>query len=133
MADETSAVNEPLDDLFVDETATPDKGLLRDILKKYVQLTASGEIHFLPSYDTLKNAQQKILIILLSKKAISLKTGSPEKIAPKEIQTISGLPKGTVNPTLTALEEKKAARSENGFYFVPNYAVTRIKGLFKDD
>jgi len=121
-----------LDELFVDESETVDKQTLRDILKGRVQLTKAGEIHLLPTCDKL-NAKPRILLYLLGKKALSVKLASTELTPPKEIYENTGLPGGTVYPYLRELEKSRLVSSQNGEYFIPNYAIRKIKEEYFGD
>lgn len=121
-----------LDELFVDESETIDKQTLRDILEGRVQLTRAGEIHFLPACDKL-GAKPKILLYLLGKKALSVKLDSTELSSPKEIHENTGLPEGTVYPYLRDLEKLHLVSSQDGEYFVPNYAIPKIKEEYFGD
>ena len=122
--------NSPLDDLFVKEEALSNE-LLRDTLVNYVKLTPEGKIFPLPGFNELKNSQ-KILAILLAKKVLKLKLNLDESTSPTEIQEITGLSKGTVNPTLTHLAHGKFLINVGGKYSIPNYAILNVSGVFKN-
>lgn len=122
-----------LDDLFVNEEQRVSHELLRELLANFVQLTKEGKIEFLPDFSKLKN-EQKMIVVLLAKKALNLKLGIEEAASPKEIQGITGLGVGTVNPTLTSLSAKRLVSNANGEYKVPNYILTRLKEeVFRDE
>jgi hypothetical protein len=120
-----------LDTLFVEKEATVSNRLLRDLLMPYVQLSADGEIIATPDFNNL-NSEKKMLVILLAKKVLNLKLRLEEKTSPKEIQTITALPVGTVNPSLTSLATKRLVQSEKGKYWIPNFAISRINLLFSE-
>jgi len=120
-----------LEDLFVEEEEALDLDALRSILVNYVKLSKEGGIFPLPGFETL-SAEQKILTYLLAKKVLKLKINLDELTAPKEIQESVGLPKGTVNPKLTGLADRRLVQNVKGKYFIPNYAVNKVKELFLD-
>jgi hypothetical protein len=119
-----------LDELFVDESTVIDSELLRDLLKSYVQMSPEGKIFPLADFSKIDNGG-KVLVVLLAKKVLYIKLGQKEKTTPKEIQDITGLTKGSVNPTLRELNKKRLVYSESGEYWVPNHALHKIKELLK--
>ncbi len=122
---------ENFDDLFVEKNELLDKKVVKGILKDYVELTKEGDIFLKEPFHKLSN-EKKIFVLLLARKVLSLTVGKEELTAPKEIQDITGMPRGSCNPKLTELEEKRFLKSENGKYFVPNYAISKIRGIFNE-
>ena len=118
-----------LDKLFVDENAV-NKELIFDILADYIQLTNNGSIVFLGNFNGLTN-EKKIVLIMLARKVLALKGITTEFLSPSEVQNIVGLPKGTVNPTMTVLASNGYLRNDGGKYHVPNYAIIRIRDFIK--
>lgn len=129
MNDETKPAEsseDVLEELFVDRSTILDQKVLKDLLINYIQLTKEGGI--LPTSDFQNlNRHQKVLIVLLARKALRIKIGSEEKLTPKEIVEITGMPVGTVAPTVTDLKSDGYVRSEEGAYWIPDSLVFRTK------
>lgn len=119
-----------LDELFVAEEKTVSHETLRDLLINYLQFSPDGGIFFLPDFENL-TSEQKILLYLIAKKILKLKLGRDELTSPKEVQDATGLPRGTVNPTMVFLANKRLVQNIKGKYFVPNYAISRIKNILE--
>jgi hypothetical protein len=117
-------------ELFVEE-GDINESLVRDILVDYIRLTKEGGIIPLEEFNELKN-DNKILIILLARRVLALRGISSDIVSPKEVQDASGLPKGTVNPTLKSLEAKRFVTNHKGKYKIPNHAITKLKSLIRD-
>ncbi|GEM_PF-5768283 len=119
-----------LDDLFVSESEVVNNEALRDLLRDYAQMSTDGKIFPLPAFSKLDN-EKKILVVLLAKKVLQIKLNMGEKTFPKEIQEISGLSKGSANPTLRVLNGKKRLiNCEKGAYWIPNHAIHPIRDMF---
>lgn len=123
--------NDPLDDLFEDENEVIDRTVLASALQSYVTFTREGKLIPKEQFDALKNTK-KILVLLLSKKALNLKLGTDEKTSPKELEEISGIPIGSIKPTVRQLVTKRLLRSENGTYWIPDYAVTKVNAFLNE-
>lgn len=117
--------------LFADENELIDKKVVKGILKDYVELTKEGDIFLKRPFYELSN-EKKIFVLLLDRKVLSLTTAKDELTEPKEIQDITGMPRGSCNPKSTELEEKRFLKSENGKYLVPNYAISKIRGIYNE-
>lgn len=129
---ESNSENLTLDDLVVDEEEINEE-LLAEILQEFVRFgKQSGEIIFQPGFENL-TAKGKIAIVLLSKRA-QFERGEIETewVSPSEVQEITGISKGTVNPTLRNLYEDGPAENNDGKYRVPPYKLQRIKELVED-
>ena len=123
-----------LNDLFVNKSDVINLNLLVKTLKPYVQLSNEGEVFPLPDFEKLTQIK-KILIILLAKKAIGLKLGVNyrEFTKPKELHQKTGIPQGTINPTLRYLLNKRLVVSnKSGEYFIPNYAFMNVHKIFEN-
>lgn len=114
-----------LDDLFVEE-GNINKELVRRILIDYVRLTREGGIIPLDNFNKL-SASAKILIVLLSKRAMAAKEICSEYVSPKEISDLTGLATGTVNPTVRTLQGSGLVKNEGGKYKLPNYALSQVE------
>ena len=117
-----------LDELFVNEEEISNE-LLKEILVDYVKLSAEGKIFLLPEFNAL-DRHNKILVVLLAKKVLKIKTGARETASPKDVIEVTGLPRGTVAPTLRGLQKEGFVTSSNGQYTIPTYAIYKIKERF---
>lgn len=105
---------------------------LYNLLNPYIKINEENKsIIFL---DTAHEAplKDKIILFLLGKKVLFL-VGlvESEKIPPKTIIEETGLPKGSVLPTLKQLKEPKGGSlvsSDSSGYFINNYQFSKIKG-----
>lgn len=121
-----------LDELVVDETEI-DRDLLAGILAPYVRLTRSGgKPIFTAPFATLA-AAEKILVFLLARKAaVSLELAvGPEAASPKEISELTGIPHGTVKPTVIGLVKRGLLAKDEGSYSVPAHALLTIKEVLE--
>lgn len=129
MAEKATAEQEDvLEELFVDRSTVLDQTVLKDMLKDRVQLTKEGSVILLSPFHNLK-ADQKVLLVLLAKKVLKIKVGTEERLTPKEIIDITGLPRGTVAPNVRNLEVGGYIRSENGAYWVPDSLIFKAKQM----
>lgn len=116
-----------LDDVFIDRKEI-DEGLLRSILIKYVKIEKES-LSLIPTseYETMKK-KHKVLICLLSKKAMRLRsmTGN-ENMRPIEVSNMTGIKEGTVRPVLRAYLKDGLVKEDERGYFVPDYALERVK------
>lgn len=85
-----------------------------------------GQIRPLDQFLKLDTSSKIIAIILAKKAANALKYADTDKISPKEIQALSGLPGGTVRFTLMELRRKMLVNSEKGGYSIPNHAILNL-------
>ena len=106
---------------------------LYNLLSPYVKINQEGKkVIFLDKAhnSSLKN---KILLFLLGKKVLFLlNIIESDKISPSTIIEETGLPKGSVLPTLKILREAKGGNligsDKTGKYFINNYQFSKIKG-----
>jgi len=117
------AEKDPLDVLFV--TGEINRQLLRDALVNLVRLDAHGSIFPLQQFYDLNN-KGKVATILLARKALSLKTNTPEEMTPLEIVRASGIPEGSVRPTLRLLVAEGVTDDREGKYRIKPAALTRL-------
>ena len=120
-----------LDELFVDEGEI-NKELVHQLLVKYIRITKEGGIIPLEQYNSLSN-EKKIMLILLAKRVFAMKGISSDFASPKEIHDMSGLPSGTVNPTLRSLEDRRILLNESGKYKIPTHAITKLRALLSEE
>ncbi|MBS3069341.1 hypothetical protein J4441_03165, partial [Candidatus Micrarchaeota archaeon] len=124
-----AANKDPLESLFVigDEV---NRELLRDILEQYVRLDERGNIYPLSSFYEQAN-KNKIIIVLLARKALALRIGTSEAISPTELHRYIEIPGGSLNPTLRWLAENGIADDDGSKYRIWPQAVQRCSELLK--
>ena len=120
---------DPLDKLFV-KGGEINRTLLSEILIKYIRIDENANIIPLSRFYSETN-KNKILIILLARKAISLKTGAAEEIAPKEILALVDMSEGSLRPTLRKLANDKIVEDSGSKYKVFSHAIERCSQLLK--
>ena len=127
---DSQRASDPLDSLFVkgDEV---NRELLRDILSKFVRLDEKGRIFPLGLFYTQSN-KNKVLILLLARKALYLRTGMDEAISPTELAKLSDVPEGSLRPTLRILVDERLVDDENSRYKVFSHAIQRCAGLLSE-
>jgi hypothetical protein len=112
-----------------------DQKLVAEILKPYLRIdNETCDIRPLNSWNGL-TANVKIVLYLIARKAM-VALGLPlseEKASATEIMQKTGLPKGTVNPALRDLfSDRIIVQSEDKKYYVPNFAIERIKLMIQE-
>jgi len=109
-----------------------DKKLVAEILSPFVRLDKDkNTVRPIEGWDKL-DEEEKILVYLLSKKAmVALQFGLPaESAGASEVIQNTGVKKGTTHPALRKLlGERLLEQTSDRKYFVPNYAITRIKSM----
>jgi len=109
-----------------------DEYLLYELLKDIIGIEKdSGELIFSKEYGKLSE-KGKVLVVLLAQKArVRLgkapKGFSKEELRPKEIAELSGVKSSTVRVSLMKLREEGLVKSTEDGYFVPNYALPKVK------
>lgn len=82
-----------------------------------------------PAHTTL----QRVLLFMLSRKVMALI--SPEvsaHVAPREVETGTGLPGGTVRPKLADLIKRKlVVRSDGAYEVAPYFSLNEIEQILK--
>ena len=127
--------HDKLKELMVD-TSEIYADILTDILKPFLGIDKTGDIIFHSSYKDA-SPDIKIFVYLLGRKAAFhldlLKEPEGEAATPKFIQERTGMPAGTVNPTLIRLSKNRLLQKDDkSRYFVPNHAIKTIAELIKD-
>ncbi len=122
--------NEVLKQLFTDDNDINANELF-DLLSPFIKINKSDKsIIFLDSAlkQSLKN---KILLFLLAKKVLFLlKEIETDRVRTTDIIKETGIPKGSVNPTLKLLKETKGSSlvtSDKDGYYITSYQVSKIK------
>jgi hypothetical protein len=122
-------VNDNLESLVV-SGRDMDRSLVAETLAPYVRLDRdANNIRPLESWTNLK-AQAKILLYLLSRKAmLALDFALPtEGATAGDVANDTGLRTGTANPALRQLlSDRLIDQGNDGRYFVANYAIQRVK------
>lgn len=138
MTDNTQT--DPLDILFVDERQSVDREILATAIVPFVRIFIDQGmvyIDFTKEGNSLTN-KEKLLVHLLARKAIHLKDKGllpNEAITPKEIETATGIVGNTLRPLLLQLKKDRLVQtdksSDEGGYYVPNYALDQISEMLK--
>lgn len=127
-------MSDELEKLLVSGKET-DKKMVAEILEPFLRIDKETcDIRPLSSWSDLK-AGIKILLYLIARKAM-VALGLPlseEGASATEIMQKTGMKKGTVNPVLRELfDDRLIEQSEGRKYFIPNYAVEKIKVLISE-
>ncbi|MCD4761229.1 hypothetical protein K8R42_05015 [bacterium] len=119
-----------LEQLFTDDNDINANELF-ELLSPFVKINKTTKnIIFLDSAQeqSLKN---KILLFLLTKKVLFLlKEIETDHIKPKDIIKETGMPKGSVLPTLKLLKENKSGNLisvDISGYYITSYQISKIK------
>jgi hypothetical protein len=129
-----TAGEDPLRDLVLD-AAEVDRAAIARALKGRVGIDSkSGRVVLSPGFNAL-DARRKVLTVLLARKAAHLlDLTDSETIGHREIVEASGLPSGTVAPTLKALREARlVAQDDAKAYYVPNAQINAAVGLLTSE
>ena len=113
-----------------------DRGLVASMLSPYLRLDRDEcAIRPLASWSNLQ-ANSKILLYLLARKAM-VALDFPldiEGATTTEVINDTGIKGGTVKPTLRRLlGDNIIAQSKDRRYFVPSYAIERIRSILSKD
>ena len=113
-----------------------DRRLVASALSSYLRLDRDEcAIRPLASWSNLQ-ANSKILLYLLARKAM-VALDFPlniEGATPTEVTNNTGIKEGTVKPALRRLlGDNIIAQSKDRRYFVPNYAIERIRSILSKD
>jgi hypothetical protein len=124
-----------LEDLLVDRVQLNEE-LLRSLLLPYVGIDGERQ-EIVPKATWVSlSAEQKILILLLARKAMSVLPSialQNEGASPKEIEGATGVPGGTLRPKLRNLKGLKVlAQDKDGGYFVPTHALSQMPDWLKE-
>ena len=109
-----------------------DEYLLYELLKDFIRIEEdSGELIFTKEYGKLSE-KGKVLVVLLAQKARVRLRKAPkrfpkEELRPKEIEELSGVKSSTVRVSLMKLKGEGFIKPTEDGYFVPNYALPKIK------
>jgi len=106
---------------------------LYEMLHSYIKINEDNKKIIFLDQTHEAPLRDKILLFLLGKKVLFLLGEiESENIAPKTIIEETGLPKGSVLPTLKTLKEPKGgslvSSDSSGKCFINNYQFSKIKG-----
>jgi len=124
-----------LEDLIVSGEEL-DKKLVAEILASYVRLDKDKCTIRPTEVWTQLSEEQKILVYLLARKAMMALSFdlTVEGATASEVVQDTGVKKGTAHPALRKLlvDDRLLEQSEHRRYFVPNYAIPRIKSMLSE-
>jgi hypothetical protein len=118
--------NDPLASLLLNAEEV-DRASIARALQDYVGVdNTSGKIILKASFDKL-GARQKLIAYLLGKKVAKLLGKIElELTSPRDIQSETGIPKGTVNPKLRELVDSRLiSQTKAGEYFIETYQILK--------
>ena len=125
--------DDPLSQLLVDKQEV-DRKALANMIAPYAKIDReTGEPHLTAAYTNLDN-KQKILVVLLSRKAARL-LELPirnEELTPTEISHVSGVKTDSVKPTVSKLAKERLLGKNGSAYYVPNYAIHAVGELMSN-
>lgn len=121
---------DPLSGLIVDE-AELSRAETAEVLAPYVRFTGAGELLLQPSFDGLRSDQKVLCVLLALRAAHSLQLREKSGASPAEIESASGLPGGTIRPTLTRLQKSRLLNKSGRDYDIPAFAHTRVVEILK--
>lgn len=118
--------SDPLSQLVVN-TEELDRKKLTELLDGYCAISQDGQIRPMANFPQL-DSTSKVLAIILAQKAVkALGLVETEQISPSSIESISGLPGGTVRVKLMELRQQRLVDSTKGSYSIPNHSIIHIK------
>ena len=122
-------INDPLDELIVDDMKSLDINLLANILKEHLTLTKNGEVNYRDSFHDYKQ-WKRMMVYLLARKAISIKKlkDIKEKATYKEISDGALMPVDSIGRTSIDNLRGIVKKDEEGLY-IPNYNLIRCKQI----
>jgi hypothetical protein len=115
---------DPLHALLLDASEV-DRTRLAQGLEGIVGLdSASGRLVLRPGFNELDSARKVTAYLLGALAAHLLELRDDDKVTPSEIQTETGLPKGTVNPKVSQLhKERRISKTKAGAYFIAPHQI----------
>jgi len=126
--------DDPLHALVLD-AAEVDRAAIAGALKGRVGIDSkSGRAVLSPGFNGL-DSRAKVMAVLLARKAAHLlDLADVETMAYKEVVEASGLPPGTVAPSLKDLREGHlVAQNDAKAYYVPNAQINAAVGLLTSE
>jgi hypothetical protein len=116
---------EPLQRLVKTEQELLDKELLATALEGLVLIDPGTRRVILTRDARRRRARELIVVYLLGRKALAVLTDGEfmEAATPKEIETATGLPGGTVRPNLRRLYDEEIVETGDNGYTVASYML----------
>ncbi len=128
---------DPLDVVFgeLEELEGPAREKLARLIVPFVKIHAeSGKIGFNQDASARLGPKQKILVFLLARLALSTRNPAhPAALPPKQIESETDMPGGTVRPKLADLvKERIVFKDESGKYSVRPSSISRAEVMLLD-
>jgi hypothetical protein len=120
---------DPLQSLLAEDIKSLDRSRLAEFLQPYVQFDKnSGDVNFLPGFDSIVTNDSKMEVILSASKAKSLLfENEPDGLTPGNIISMEVMPAGSVKSSLKKLyDDRKIKKDINGRYVLPNYRISDV-------
>lgn len=121
---------DPLADLFSDDVKAIDRGTVAAALKSYIILDrTTNAIAVLPAFEKVNGNAEKIEIILMASKALSLLVDDQrDGMTQGDITTMDIMPEGSVKSTLKKLFDSKKIKKNtvDSSYYIPNYRINEV-------
>lgn len=124
---------DPLNELLLDADEV-DRTVLAQALRVVLGIdNSSGRIVLKPGFNDLDTRKKILAYLMGAKVAKLLSKAESEAVSPTALSKETGMPKGTVNPTLSRLhEQRKVSKTKTGAYYVAPHqvhaAVEEIRG-----
>jgi len=124
-------MSEPLEKLVVSGTEL-DRELIATTLANLVRIDKDkGEIRLTLEAIQLPKKLQILIYLTGRKAATALGILPGEPIAPKDLASQLGMGGSSIRGQLFTLSKERLIGSESGKYWVPNYAIERVKALLE--
>lgn len=124
---------DPLAELLLDADEV-DRTVLAQALRGVLGIdNNSGRVVLKPGFNDLDSRRKVLGFLMGAKVAKLLHKSDSEAVTPTTLSKETGMPKGTVNPTLSRLhDERKVSKTKAGSYYVAPHqvhaAVEEIRG-----
>lgn len=125
--------DDPLAELLLDADEV-DRSVLAQALQGLLGIdNKTGRVVLKPGFNGLESRKRILAYLMGAKVAKLLGKSDSEAVSPSILTKETGMPKGTVNPTLSRLhEDKKVSKTKVGAYYLEPYqvhtAVEEIRG-----
>jgi hypothetical protein len=115
---------DPLAALLVDDADEVDRAAIAQALKDRVGVDGkSGRLVVKPGFDALSTRGKVLAYLLGVKVAVLLGKRAEEQVSPKDVVDGTGMPAGSVRPTLSQLLDDRLVVRTGGEYRVPAHQV----------
>jgi hypothetical protein len=115
---------DPLAELLLDADEV-DRSVLAQALQGLLGIdNKTGRVVLKPGFNGLESRKRVLAYLMGAKVAKLLGKAASEAVSPSLLTKETGMPKGTVNPTLSRLyEERKVAKTKAGAYYLEPHQV----------